>query len=77
MRKDDSLLMDDLVYRLDFLPKKEKMFIIEDPLKLKVHNHFEFNWMIGNKKAMFYNMRQYYELIGGDVFNYLPLTFHI
>jgi hypothetical protein len=77
MRKDDNLMMDDLQYRLDFLGKKEKVIFLEDPLKLKVHNHFEFNWMIGNKKAMFYNMRQYYELIGGDVFNYLPLTFHI
>lgn len=26
---------------------------------------------------MFYNLKQYYELIHDNVFNYLPLTFHI
>lgn len=33
--------------------------------------------MLGNKKALFYNMRQYYQLMKDDVFNYLPLTFHL
>jgi hypothetical protein len=32
---------------------------------------------MGNKKAMFYNMRQYYQLSNKSVFDYLPLTFHI
>ena len=32
---------------------------------------------MGNKKAMFYNMREYYQLIGRNPFDYLPLTFHI
>lgn len=26
---------------------------------------------------MFHNLKQYYELRGDNVFNYLPLTFHI
>jgi tubulin monoglycylase TTLL3/8 len=42
-----------------------------------VHNHLENNFFLGNKKAMFYNLKQYYELIHDNVFNYLPLTFHI
>ena len=42
-----------------------------------VHNHLENNFFLGNKKAMFYNMKQYYELVHDNVFNYLPLTFHI
>ena len=50
---------------------------MEDATKIKIHNHFEFNWHIGNKKAMFYNMRQYYELKEENVWNYLPITFHI
>ena len=76
-RKDESLMMDDMLYRLDFLPRKEVIYQLPDPQKVRMHNHFEFNWMIGNKKAMFYNMRQYYDLKGEDVFQYLPLTFHI
>ena len=35
------------------------------------------NYVLGNKKAMFYNMKQYYELKNDDVFKYLPKTFHI
>lgn len=42
-----------------------------------IHNHLEQNFYIGNKKALFYNMKKYYELKGLDVFEALPLTFHI
>jgi tubulin--tyrosine ligase len=50
---------------------------VDNPLSYTVHNHLECNFHIGNKKALFYNLRQYYDLIGKDVFDYLPLTFHI
>ena len=43
----------------------------------RVHNHFENNCVIGNKKALFKTMSQYYELTGKNVFDYLPITFHI
>ncbi len=76
-KKDDELQSEDLQYRLQFLPKDRKVVVVEDAQKLRMHNHFEFNWHLGNKKALFYNMRQYYELKGENVFNYLPLTFHI
>lgn len=33
--------------------------------------------MLGNKKALFYTMSQYYEACQEDTFQYLPLTFHI
>lgn len=36
-----------------------------------------FNYVLGNKKALYYNMKQYYELKKDNVFNYLPITFHI
>jgi len=42
-----------------------------------VHNHLQNNFFLGNKKALFYNLKDYYNRIGEDVFEYVPLTFHI
>lgn len=42
-----------------------------------MHNHFESNEYLGNKKALYYNMKAYYESKGEEVFNYLPVTFHV
>ena len=42
-----------------------------------MQNHFAFNYFIGNKKAMFYCLRKYYEITQQNVFEFLPLTFHI
>lgn len=44
---------------------------------IRVHNHFCNNFMIGNKKALFKTMSEYYLSLSKDVFNHLPLTFHI
>ena len=41
------------------------------------YNHMENNYHLSNKKALYYNMKIYYESIGQDWFNVLPLTFHI
>ena len=35
------------------------------------------NYHLSNKKAIFYNMKVYYEAIGKDYFKSMPLTFHI
>jgi len=43
----------------------------------KICNHLEGNAHLGNKKALFYNMKQYYESCGKDPFAVIPLTFHI
>lgn len=32
---------------------------------------------MNNKKALFINMKNYYEAIDEDVFDNLPLTFHV
>jgi tubulin monoglycylase TTLL3/8 len=32
---------------------------------------------LGNKKALFYNLREYYSLLDENVYQYIPLTFHI
>jgi len=44
---------------------------------VKVYNKIEDNWHLSNKKALFLNMRHYYESMGEDPFHVLPLTFHI
>jgi len=45
----------------------------------RVYNRLEFNQHLNNKKALFINMRNYYKYCckGEDVFNTLPLTFHV
>lgn len=40
-------------------------------------NHQENNFHLSNKKAIWYNMKIYYESLGVDPFDYMPLTFHI
>jgi hypothetical protein len=32
---------------------------------------------LSNKKAMFLNLRIFYEAMGKDVFNAVPMTFHV
>ena len=44
---------------------------------VKIHNHMSQNFVIGNKKALLYTMRQYYQNNGDSVFQYLPLSFHV
>ena len=43
----------------------------------RMHNHLSNNFYLGNKKALFYNLKQYYELLDKNVFTKVPLTFHI
>lgn len=67
---------EDFGYRLRLIRKKPK--IVHDPLESNlVHNHLPFNGLLGNKKAMFYSLREYYRLTDRDVFATVPLTFHI
>lgn len=44
---------------------------------MKLYNKLEDNFHLSNKKAMFLNIRLYYEAMGRDVFNAVPMTFHI
>ena len=48
-----------------------------DPMLVKCHNRLEFNTIIADKKNLFYTMKNYYEAIGDDLADYMPLTFHI
>lgn len=46
-------------------------------LSVKLYNKLEDNFHLSNKKAMFLNLRLYYEALGKDVFNAVPMTFHV
>ena len=37
----------------------------------------ENNFHLSNKKALYYNMKVYYESTGQEWYKYLPLTFHV
>lgn len=63
--------------RAAYLLKGKKMEVIESSSKVKVHNHLQCNYFLGNKKALFYSMKKYYELKLIDPFTVIPLTFHI
>ena len=43
----------------------------------KLYNKIEDNFHIANKKALLLNMRNYYEALEENVFDNLPVTFHI
>lgn len=40
-------------------------------------NHMENNFHLSNKKAIYYNMKIYYEATKQSTFDFLPLTYHI
>jgi tubulin--tyrosine ligase len=48
-----------------------------DTFPVKLANKIEDNYHLCNKKALLYNMKSYYESIGEDPFDALPVTFHI
>ena len=51
--------------------------MVEEIKGTRIHNHFECNEFLGNKKALFYCMRRFYEAQKKNVFDYLPVTFHV
>ena len=54
----------------------EKREPVETSRLLITCNHMENNFHLSNKKALFYNMKVYYESLGQDPFGKLPLSFH-
>ncbi len=44
---------------------------------IKLANKIEDNYHLCNKKALFVNMKNYYEACGEDPFDSLPVTFHV
>lgn len=47
------------------------------PEMSKLHNKIEFNHFLSNKKDLFLTMKEHYNSIGVDVFEKVPLTFHV
>eukprot|EP01022_Parablepharisma_sp_SALTPOND_P009352 TRINITY_DN1388_c0_g1_i1.p1 TRINITY_DN1388_c0_g1~~TRINITY_DN1388_c0_g1_i1.p1 ORF type:complete len:898 (+),score=49.97 TRINITY_DN1388_c0_g1_i1:2615-5308(+) len=45
--------------------------------KIQMCNHVEGNVCLGNKKALFYNLKSYYLSLNQDPFAVMPLTFHV
>ena len=43
----------------------------------RLYNKIEDNFHVNNKKALFINMKNYYEAMNEDPFVNLPLTFHV
>ena len=44
---------------------------------IRMYNKLEDNFHLSNKKALFLNLRNYYDAIGQDPFKALPITYHI
>ena len=42
-----------------------------------MHNHVTNNWNLSNKKALFMNLKSYYEAQKVNPFEFIPMTFHI
>lgn len=42
-----------------------------------MHNHVTNNWNLSNKKALFMNLKHYYEAQKINPFDYIPMTFHV
>ena len=45
--------------------------------EIKLYNKIEDNFHMNNKKALYLNLKNYYEALDQDVFNVVPLTFHV
>lgn len=54
--------------RIKSLIRKKHLIFVEENKNMKVQNHFECNYFLGNKKALFYYMKKYYNLLGKDPF---------
>lgn len=63
-------------YKLEHINKELNLVSSEEQNAI-IHNHLVNNFYLGNKKALFYNLREYYSLSGDNLYNYIPLTFHI
>jgi hypothetical protein len=44
---------------------------------IRLHNRLEHNFNLADKKFLYINMKRYYSAIGENVFDYLPITFHL
>lgn len=57
--------------------KRNKMRYYENSSGFRIHNHLENNWNLSNKKALFFNVKSYYEAKKINPWDYIPVTFHV
>jgi hypothetical protein len=57
--------------------REERKYLRRMRVPEVLHNHYEANYMLGNKKALFYNMSEYKLFKKQNMFEYIPLTFHV
>lgn len=62
--------------RLKYFPKDYLTQRVPND-KIQMHNHFECNHNLGNKKALFYHMQLYYKLTNKPINKAFPNTYHI
>lgn len=63
-----------------FIDSSNPNLVAVNASNISVYNRLQGNYHLSNKKALFLNMKAYYQSISGEelnVFNYLPVTFHI
>ena len=73
---DVSLLgFEKITKSLNFTRMKSSSF--SSSQDVQIHNKIDYNFLLSNKKALFYNLKQYYSALGLEVFEYIPMTFHI
>lgn len=64
--------------RLSTSIHRNKQKVLEDRCTyMKIHNHLTHNWNLYNKKALFMNLKIYYEAQKINPFEYIPMTFHV
>lgn len=58
--------------------QRNKIKIIENrSSQIRMHNHLANNWNLSNKKALFINIKHYFESKKINPFEYIPMTFHV
>lgn len=63
---------------LEYLkPFKQNIRKLTNHSAFKSHNHLEKNINLANKKALFYNIKNFCENRNINPFDYIPVTFHI
>ena len=65
-----------LDYSKQFLMKPNGLREL-NPCEIKICNHMEFNYVLGNKKCLYYNIKSYYSSMNKNISDIVPLTFHI
>lgn len=56
---------------------RNKLKFYDNCSNFLLHNRLENNWHLSNKKALFVNMKSYYEAKKINPFEYIPVTFHV